>query len=77
MHLLYQHINVSEKRLVPDDCGVEHAFTAPSGIINSHAGIDQGHHYGKGMRCTWHIEAPAGWYVELVADTFELDASSS
>lgn len=62
---------------MPDDCGIEQPFTAPSGIIKSHAGIDQGHNYGKSMRCTWHIEAPVGWYVELSADTFELDASSS
>ena len=60
-----------------EDCGDQHVFTAPTGTINSHAGIDVGHHYGKSMYCTWHIRAPVGYHVELVAEIFHTEGSGT
>lgn len=58
-------------------CGQETHFTAPTGTIYSHLGYDAGHHYGKHIRCTWTIEAPVGWLVEVVAETFQLESTGS
>ena len=60
-----------------DDCGPHTVYTAPSGTIVSHAGIDFGHNYGKNMRCTWHVRAPVGKYVELTAETFEVGGTGA
>ena len=57
-------------------CGQPTRFTAPNGTIYSHLGYNVGHHYGKNIRCIWTIEAPAGWFVELVAEGFEIESYS-
>lgn len=58
-------------------CGQPTRFTAPNGTIYSHLGYNVGHHYGKNIRCIWTIEAPAGWFVELVAEGFEIESYSN
>lgn len=70
-------VGYSQTSSTPFGCGQQTYYTAPNGTIYSHLGYDAGHHYGKGLRCTWTIEAPVGWMVELVAEAFELEGSSS
>lgn len=57
-------------------CGQATYYTAPNGTIKSHLGYDEGNHYGKNLRCTWTIEAPVGWLVELVAESFDVESYS-
>lgn len=57
-------------------CGSAQYYNSSSGTIKSHGGYDAGHNYGKDMHCTWTIEAPTGWRVELTAEAFDLQARS-
>lgn len=58
------------------DCGSNTLLTQNNGEITSHGGLSSGLHYGKNMHCTWTIEAPAGMYVALRAETFDIEDSS-
>ena len=50
-------------------------LTQNNGEIVSHEGFFKGHHYGKGLNCSWVILAPAGKFVEIVAENFSMDTS--
>ena len=54
-------------------CGSTTPLTQNNGMITSHAGFDNNHHYGKNNNCTWIIQAPAGMFVELVAVSFDVE----
>ncbi|KAL4240816.1 Low-density lipoprotein receptor-related protein 12 [Mactra antiquata] len=58
-------------------CGSKNYFTTDNGIINSHAGFDAGHNYGKNINCEWRIEAPTGMNVELVAKQFNIELDTA
>ena len=52
-------------------------LTQDNGEITSHAGFDNNHNYGKNLNCTWIIQAPVGMYVELVAESFNVEDDPS
>ena len=54
-------------------CGGQSYLTTDDGVVKSHAGFDAGHNYGKNLNCLWKIEAPLGQYVELVAQSFNVE----
>ena len=54
-------------------CGSNTPLTQNGGEIISHAGYEFGHHYGKNLNCSWTIMAPAGHYVELLAENFTVN----
>ena len=58
-------------------CGNQTYFTRDGGEILSHAGYAKGHTYGRELNCVWTIAAPPGKYVNLVAENFTLDGSST
>ena len=72
VHVLYLCVSVRRDFL----CGSAAYYNSPNGTIKSHTGFDAGHNYGKGMKCTWVIEAQPGWKVELVADSFDVQQAS-
>lgn len=53
-------------------CGSNTLLTQNNGEIISHAGYEFGHNYGKNLNCTWTMQAPAGQFVELVAENFSV-----
>jgi len=58
-------------------CGGQDYLTSNNGVVNSHTGLSAGHNYGKNMNCVWRIEAPQGSYVELVAQSFNVEPDSA
>ena len=59
------------------NCGNQTYLTQPTGEIKSHAGYDAGHNYGRNLDCSWTIAAPPGKFVELVAEDFTLESTST
>lgn len=58
-------------------CGDQEYYSTDNGEIVSHAGFHVGDDYGKYLNCIWHVEAPEGMYVQLIAETFHLQNAGS
>lgn len=54
-------------------CGDQDYYGDGNEEIVSHSGYHTGYNYGKNLDCLWRIEAPEGWFVQLIPVHFSLE----